>query len=140
MRSLGLLILRVVLGGGMAAHGAQKVFGAFEGPGMEGFKGMTKQLGLEPVEVMAPVGAYNELLGGLSLLLGLFTPLGALAVIGNMGVAIWKVHGKNGFFTHKQGWELPGIIIAASAALALGGPGNLSLDKAFFGSSKKKDE
>jgi len=86
---------------------------------------------------MAPVGAYNEFLGGLSLLLGLFTPLGALAIIGNMAVAIWKVHGKNGFFAQKQGWELPGIIIAATAALALGGPGNLSLDKAFLGGKKK---
>ena len=139
MRSLGLLILRVVLGGAFVAHGAQKVFGAFEGPGMEGFKGMTKQLGLEPVEVMAPIGAYNEFAGGLSILLGFLTPLGALAIINNMIVAIWKVHGKNGFWNTKGGWEFPGLIIATSAALALGGPGDISLDKALFGGKSKKD-
>src|SRR5436305_1018966 len=113
MRSFGLLILRMVLGGTMMAHGSQKVFGAFGGPGMEGFKGMTKNLKLEPAEVMAPIGAYSEFLGGLSILLGLFTPAGALAIINTMAVAIWKVHLKNGFWSTKRGWEFNSLIIAS---------------------------
>lgn len=140
MRSLGLLVLRLVLGGAFIGHGAQKAFGAFEGPGMEGFKGMTKQLGLEPAEIMAPIGAYNELVGGISILLGFFTPLGAAAIINNMVVAIWKVHGKNGFWNTKQGWELPGIIIASAVALALGGPGNISIDQIRANSRERKKE
>lgn len=139
MRSLGLLILRLMLGGAFIGHGAQKVFGAFEGPGMEGFKGMTKQMGFEPVEIFAPIGAYAELLGGISVALGLFTRLGSLAIINNMVVAIWKVHGKNGFWNSKKGWELNGFIIAAAAMLFLDGPGNVSLDKLFSG-GKKKDK
>lgn len=137
MRSLGLLILRVFLGTTMALHGAQKVFGAFEGPGMEGFKGMTRNMKLEPAEVMAPIGAYSEFLGGLSIIFGFFTPAGALAVINTMLVAIWKVHFKNGFWVSKRGWEFNGLIIASSAALVLTGPGKVSVDNLLFG--KKED-
>jgi putative oxidoreductase len=139
MRSFGLLILRLALGGTLMAHGSQKVFGAFEGPGMEGFKTTTKKLGLEPAEIMAPIGAYSEFLGGLSVLLGLFTPAGALAIINTMVVAIWKVHAKNGFWNNKRGWEFNGLIIGAAAALALGGPGKLSVDNLLFGSRADQD-
>jgi putative oxidoreductase len=139
MRSLGLLILRLVLGGTLMAHGSQKVFGAFEGPGMEGFKGTTRKLGLEPAEIMAPIGAYSEFFGGLSVLLGLFTPAGAFAIINTMGVAIWKVHAKNGFWNSKRGWEFNGLIIGAAAALALIGPGKLSLDSLLFGYKDNQD-
>lgn len=111
----------------------------FEGPGMEGFKGTTKKLGLEPAEIMAPIGAYSEFLGGLSVLLGLFTPAGAFAIINTMAVAIWKVHAKNGFWNNKRGWEFNSLIIGAAAALALVGPGKLSLDNLLFGDRKNQD-
>lgn len=136
MRSLGLLILRVFLGGMMMAHGSQKVFGAFEGPGLEGFTETTRKLNLEPAEILGPVGAYSEFLGGLSILLGFFTPAGAIAVINTMAVAIWKVHAKNGFWATKRGYEFNGLIIAASAALLLTGPGKVSVDGVIFGGNK----
>lgn len=138
MRSLGLLILRVFLGGMMMSHGAQKAFGAFGGQGMKGFTEMTRSLNLEPAEILGPVGAYSELLGGLSILLGFFTPAGALAVINTMIVAIWKVHAKNGFWNHKRGYEFNALVIAASTALILTGPGKVSIDGLISGS--KADE
>ncbi len=138
MRSLGLLILRVFLGGIMMAHGSQKVFGAFEGPGMEGFTETTRKLNLEPAEILGPVGAYSELLGGLSILLGLFTPAGALAIINTMSVAIWKVHAKNGFWNNKRGYEFNALIAASAAALILTGPGKVSVDGLIFGSGEDK--
>jgi putative oxidoreductase len=136
MRSLGLLILRVFLGGMMMAHGAQKVFGAFEGPGLKAFTETTRKLNLEPAEILGPVGAYSEFLGGLSILFGFLTPAGALAVINTMAVAIWKVHAKNGFWSTKRGYEFNGLIIAASASLLLTGPGKVSVDGVIFGSTK----
>src|SRR6476661_354026 len=136
MRSFGLLILRVFLGGIMMAHGSQKVFGAFEGPGLEGFTETTRKLKLELAEILGPVGAYSEFLGGLSILLGLFTPAGALAIINTMIVAIWKVHAKNGFWISKRGYEFNALIIAASAALILTGPGKVSVDGVIFGGTE----
>jgi putative oxidoreductase len=138
MRSLGLLILRVFLGGMMMAHGAQKVFGAFGGPGLKAFTETTRKLNLEPAEVLGPVGAYSEFLGGLSILLGFLTPAGALAVINTMVVAIWKVHAKNGFWSTKRGYEFNGLIIAASASLLLTGPGKVSVDGVIFGGQKEE--
>jgi len=138
MRSFGLLILRVFLGGMMKAHGSQKVFGSFEGPGLEGFTETTRKLNLEPAEILGPVGAYSEFLGGLSILLGFFTPAGALAVINTMLVAIWKVHAKNGFWITKRGYEFNALIIAASTALILTGPGKVSVDGMIFGGKGDK--
>ena len=55
MRSFGLLILRIFLGGMMMAHGSQKVFGSFEGPGLKKFTETTRKLNLEPAEILGPV-------------------------------------------------------------------------------------
>lgn len=138
MRSLGLLILRVFLGGIMMVHGSQKVFGAFEGPGLKGFTETTRNLKLEPAEILGPVGAYSEFLGGLSILLGFFTPAGAIAIINTMAVAIWKVHAKNGFWNNKRGYEFNAMIIAASTALILTGPGQVSVDGVIFGDKEDR--
>jgi putative oxidoreductase len=122
----------------MMAHGAQKVFGAFGGPGLKTFTETTRKLNLEPAEILGPVGAYSEFLGGLSILLGFLTPVGAFALINTMAVAIWKVHGKNGFWSSKRGYEFNGLIIAAAASLLLTGPGKVSVDGLIFGSKKEK--
>lgn len=92
-----LLVVRVVAGVIFAAHGAQKLFGAFEGPGME-----------KTVEMMGQIGylvAIAEFFGGLGLVVGLFTRFSAASLIGVMVGAIWMVHGKNGFFLSNGGYE-----------------------------------
>ena len=90
--------LRLVLGGVFIAHGAQKLFGWFGGPGLQGTAGFFDQAGLKPGSVMALLAGLAEFGGGLLVLLGLLTPVGALAVIVVMIVAILRVHLPNGFF------------------------------------------
>lgn len=129
--SYGLLVLRLAVGGIMAAHGAQKVFGWWGGPGMSGTTAMCVNLGYRQPLLMGIALAAAELGGGLSLATGLLTPLGALAVTVVMITAVYLVHLARGFFNTAGGYEFNLLIAAAALALVATGPGRFSLDRAF---------
>jgi putative oxidoreductase len=131
MVALGFLILRLVIGLTLAAHGAQKLFGWFGGPGMTGWTGAMNRMRIRPATPWAWISALAEFLGGIGLALGLLFPLPSAAIAGSMLVAIALVHLPKGFFASKGGYEFNLAIIAAVAALALTGPGAYSLDAAF---------
>ncbi len=131
MVALGLLILRLVVGLTLAAHGSQKLFGVWGGPGMAGWTKAVERLRIRPAQPWAWVAALSEFGGGLLLALGLLSPLGSLAIVGAMVVAIVTVHLSRGFWTGKGGYEFNLSLIAAAVALALTGPGTYSLDSAF---------
>ena len=124
----GLLLIRVVLGAIMAAHGAQKLFGWFGGQGMAATHGWLESMGFRPARLHAAVVGLAEFGGGALLALGLLTPLGAAAVAGVMFVAIATVHWSNGFFNTSGGYEFNLLIAAAAIALAITGPGEISID------------
>jgi putative oxidoreductase len=124
----GLLLIRAVLGGIMAAHGAQKLFGWFGGFGVAGTAGWLESMGFKQARLHASVNGLAEFGGGLFLALGLLTPLGAAAVAGVMFVAIATVHWSNGFFNSSGGYEFNLLIAATSIALAMTGPGSISID------------
>jgi len=128
--ALGLLILRVVVGLTIAAHGAQKLFGWFGGSGMTGWTQAVARLRIRPAQPWAWIAALSEFGGGLLLAVGFLSPLGSLAIAGAMLVAIATVHLPRGFFVTKGGYEFNLTLIAAVAALALTGPGAYSLDAA----------
>lgn len=125
---LGILIIRVLFGVALAAHGAQKLFGWFGGYGLKGTGGFFEQLGFRPGVPFAAAAGLSEFGGGVLLTLGLFTPFGAAAVLSAMLVAIVSVHLKNGFFAMGNGFELPFLYAVAAFALAFTGPGVFSLD------------
>ena len=124
----GLLLIRVVLGTIMAAHGAQKLFGWFGGPGLAGTEGWLESMGFKPARRHAVVVGLSEFGGGALLALGLVTPLGAAAVAGVMFVAIATVHWRNGFFNLSGGYEFNLLIVATAIGLAMTGPGTISID------------
>ncbi|HXE79423.1 MAG TPA: DoxX family protein [Vicinamibacterales bacterium] len=125
---LGLLLIRVVVGLTLAAHGAQKLFGWFGGYGPDGTGSYLEQLGFHPGRRHAIAAGIAEVLGGLLLALGLLTPVGAALTIAVMLVAAISVHVKNGFFITNGGYEYNLVIGAVAAGLALAGPGLVSLD------------
>jgi putative oxidoreductase len=124
----GLLLIRVVLGAIMAAHGAQKLFGWFGGHGLAGTGGWLESMGFKPAHLHAAVVGLAEFGGGALLALGLLTPLGAAAVAGVMFVAIATVHWSNGFFNTSGGYEFNLLIAASAITLAFTGPGEISID------------
>lgn len=125
---LGLLIWRLVLGLILAAHGAQKLFGWFEGPGMQGTTGWLGSIGLRPARFWALLAGLSEFGGGLLLALGFLNPLGSLGVIGAMSMAIAKGHWGKGLWATKGGSELPLTNLVGALALGLTGPGAYALD------------
>jgi|SRR5579884_1666643 len=149
MVSLGLLVLRVVIGGIFAIHGYPKIFG---GPGKgkdvppevtnllgEGFAQSMDNGGIQntanflqgidiPYPQMAAIAlAATELGGGLALILGWQTRLAALALTFSQLVAVEKVHGKQGLVA-PGGYERNAALTAATVCLALAGPGAIALD------------
>jgi putative oxidoreductase len=92
MRDLALLILRVVIGGLLAGHGSQKLFGAFEGPGLQGTRQMMAGLGLRPDDKWALAAGGSEFAGGTLTALGFLHPLGPIIAMAPMGAAIKTVH------------------------------------------------
>src|SRR5271169_6603182 len=103
--------MRFVLGAIMISHGYHKVFGGFHH-----HMDMVGSLGLP--RGLAYFSAGTEFFGGIAIVLGLFTRFFALAFVIEMGVAIWKVHFKNGLMGN-GGYEFP-LALAALAALAFG--------------------
>jgi len=128
--SLGLLVLRLVVGLTLAGHGAQKVFGWWGGPGMTGWTQAMTRLRIRPAVPFAWLAALAELGGGLLLALGFLSPLGSLAVIGTMLVAIATVHWPNGFWNANRGYEFNLTLMAGAVAIGLAGPGTYSIDQA----------
>jgi putative oxidoreductase len=126
--SLGLLILRLVLGLTVAAHGAQKLFGWFDGPGLGGFGQVMERLNIRPAGPFALLAGLAEFAGGLLVALGFLNPIGPLTVAGAMVVAIVTVHVGKGFFNTGGGYEFPLVILGGALALSLTGPGAYSLD------------
>jgi putative oxidoreductase len=124
----GLLLMRIVLGTIMAAHGAQKLFGWFGGHGIAGTGGWLESMGFRPARLHAAVNGLAEFGGGILLGLGLLTPLGAATVAGVMFVAIATVHWGHGFFNTSGGYEFNLLIVATAIALAIIGPGEISVD------------
>jgi len=128
--SLGLLVLRVVLGVIMVAHGSQKLFGWWGGPGLQGTSGMCEHLSFRAPLVMSFALALAEAGGGLLIAAGLLTPVGALAVALVMANAVYLVHLPKGFFASNGGYEFNLSIAGGVIALAATGPGRYSLDHA----------
>ncbi len=126
-----MFILRLVVGGLMAGHGAQKLFGSFGGPGLEGTSGFMEMLGLKPGRYWAWLAALSEFGGGALTLLGFLNPLGPIGIIGSMAMATTTAHGGKPIWVTEGGAELPVTNIAAATALMLSGPGKWSLDNAF---------
>ena len=124
-----LLLLRLVVGGLFIGHGAQKLFGAFGGQGIDGTGEFFDQIGFRPGKVQAGVAGSAELGGGTLLALGLATPAGAAATSGSMIGAIAGVSGRQGVWIQQGGAEYNAVLVTASLALALAGPGRFSLDR-----------
>lgn len=129
--SAGLLVLRLVGGLTLAAHGAQKGLGWFGGAGFAKFSRGFQGQGLRPGWFWTGLVVLGELGGGLSLAFGLLTPLGAAGAFGAMFMAIARSHWKNGFWNSKRGIEFPLALLAIGAGLGLAGPGDFSLDALF---------
>ena len=108
--TLGLLIIRVVLGLLLVGHGAQKLLGWFGGAGLRG-----------------TAGFFDSVTGGALVALGLLTPLGAAIVIGTMFAAA-AVHSSHGLWNANGGYELPLLYAVTALGLGFTGPGRVSLD------------
>ncbi|WP_158774064.1 DoxX family protein [Cobetia sp. L2A1] len=126
------LILRVPTGIIFMAHGAQKLFGAFGGYGLEGTGQWMASLGIEPGYLMALMSGSAEFFGGLAILIGLLTRPAAAVLAFTMLIAILTVHISNGLFASNNGYEYALALMTTSVALALLGGGKASLDRLLF--------
>jgi len=127
---IGLLLLRLTAGLTLAAHGAQKLFGWFGGPGLEATGQFFETIGFLPGRRQALMAGVAETGGGLLLALGLLTPIGAAVICSVMLVAL-AVHIKNGFFAQNGGYEYTIVLGVAALSVAFTGPGSFSLDALF---------
>ncbi len=127
------LPLRIAAGLVFAGHGAQKLFGMYGGGGIDGTAAWFASQGLEPGKLLAILAGGAEFIGGLLLLVGLFTRFASIALIGVMAVAIVQVH--SGAFFLPAGMEFALTLLLVNVSLLISGAGGLSLDRIFFGKS-----
>ncbi|MGW5222907.1 DoxX family protein [Nocardia sp. NPDC004085] len=129
---LGLLLLRLVVGATFLYHGLQKLTGWFHGPGLDGTRDMMERGGWDHPSVSAILVTAGEVGGGALLILGLFTPLAAGAVLAVILDAwAWK-QGMAPGFQYKAGpgaVEYESVLAGVSAVIILTGPGRLSFDR-----------
>lgn len=123
------LALRIPAGIIFMAHGAQKLFGAFGGYGLEGTGQWMASIGLEPGYLMALLAGSTEFFGGLAILIGLLVRPAAAALAFAMLIAIFTVHIGNGLFMSNNGYEFGLALLAISVSLLISGGGALSLDR-----------
>jgi len=127
-------ILRIVTGFLFAAHGWQK-FNEFT---IAGTQAAFTQMGVPAANMVAPVVATLELVGGVALILGVLTRVFAALLAVNMVGALFLVHAPAGIYVETGGYELVLILAAAAAAVALVGAGKVSVDKVLFGRTGSK--
>jgi putative oxidoreductase len=123
---IGLVLLRVVAGGLLAAHGSQKLFGWFSGMGWSRNAAAFDSMGYNPGKLFGTLAGLSEFTGGILLVLGLLTPLASAIVLGTMINAI-NTTWSGGLMTGK-GYELPLLFATVGAVVAFTGPGKFSLD------------
>lgn len=136
MRAYGPTLLRLPLGVVFLAHGLQKLLGIWGGPGITGTVHMVEGLGFGYAYPLAALLIAAEVAGGTLLLLGWGTLWATLALLVDMGIAVWKVHYPHGFFMNwaltpgkGHGVEYNVVVIGALLCLLLTGPGSLSVDE-----------
>ncbi|MER5630478.1 DoxX family protein [Streptomyces nitrosporeus] len=123
----GLLVLRLVVGLLIAGHGVQKVSHRLGGDGLAGGTEEFRRDGFRGGRLTALAAGGSQIGAGLFLAAGLLTPLAAMAAMGVMTVA-GTVKWHKGLWVQNDGYEYPLVLVAASAAVALTGPGRWSLD------------
>lgn len=131
LRNVGILLLRLTTGGLLAGHGAQKLFGWFGGFGLKGTAGWMESMGLKPGSAWALGASASEFGGGTLTTLGLFHPIGPIATLAAMSMAVAKAHWGKPIWVTEGGAELPVTNMAVALALLLNGPGTYSLDRVF---------
>ena len=125
-----MLPLRLTLGVIFIAHGAQKVFGTWEGPGLRAFMNFPPPYPfMRPAWLWMGAAAVAELLGGILVLLGLFTRFGAFLIACVMLTAMLGVHWSKGFFVSSMGIEYSLALLGMALALLIAGGGQASADK-----------
>jgi putative oxidoreductase len=121
-----LLLIRLMVGAVLLFHGSQKLFGAFEGPGLAGFAGFLQQMHVPQPMASAVLAGGAEFLGGAVLVLGFAMRILLVPAFINMVVAILLVH-RHAFDSQKHGMEYPLTLAVVLFALMVSGPGRLSL-------------
>ena len=116
-----LSVLRIMVGFTFSLHGLQKLFGLFGGMGG---KGATAAFGS-----LIWTAGFLEAVGGLLLVLGLFTRPVAFLLCGEMAVAYFRQHAPRGFWPILNGGELAVLYCFVFLYLAVAGPGTVSLDR-----------
>ncbi|POF39726.1 DoxX family protein [Pseudomonas laurylsulfativorans] len=129
----GLTVLRIVVGIVFAAHGSQKLFGAFGGYGLAGTAQYMESLGLTPGYLMATLAGGTEFFAGLALIIGLLVRPAALGLAFLSLVAIFSVHIGNGLFMANNGYEFALALLGGSIAVLIEGAGKLSADRVIAG-------
>lgn len=123
-----ILCVRVIFGLLFAAHGTQKLFGWFQGPGLDGTAAFLEQLGLRPGRAFAIVAGLTETSSGFLIALGLLGPVGPALVLSVMTTAVITIHWGNGLLQTSNGIELPLLYSTVAVSLALLGFGAFSAD------------
>jgi putative oxidoreductase len=135
---IGLFLIRAVLAAVFIYHGGQKLFGLFGGYGIEGTAGWMASIGIPFPTLSTVLAGGTEFFGGIVLLLGTGTRLAAVPMAFNMLVAIATVH-RSGFDARSGGMEFPLTLAVLLAALALIGPGRLTVGNLVAGSRARGD-
>ncbi|HSZ41236.1 MAG TPA: DoxX family protein [Trebonia sp.] len=132
MRDVALLGARLLLGGYMGIHAAQKLWGKFHGAGLDGMGAVFEKNGLAPGRQMAAAAAVTEITGGVLTATGIAYPAGPLAVAGAMSVA--AAHNREGgLMASRGGIELPVAYATLALTLAAAGPGKYRIGRSLPG-------
>jgi len=132
-----ILLIRLALGSIMFAHGAQKVFGWWGGPGFNQWINQAAPFSeMRPSWLWMGAAALSELVGGAMVMIGLYTRIGAFFIACVMITAIFGFHWKYGFFINSGGFEYPLALLSMAAALLVHGGGSASIDTQMHGGKK----
>ncbi len=132
MVSIGLLLIRLVIGLSFMHMELRNYLDGLAATGLKGTGGWFESIGMKPGVRMALMAGLSELIGGALFAAGLLTPLGALLIAGTMVMAIVKVHGPNGYWATQNGYEYNLTLLVVAIGIAIAGPGYYALDTFIF--------